>query len=64
MDNGSEFVSVQLVSWSEQHGAELEFIQPGKLTQHSYVERFNRTFRDEILDFYVFSRLSEVRDVQ
>jgi putative transposase len=42
---------------------ELIFIQPGKPTQNSFVERFNRTFRDEILNFYVFNRLSEVRNI-
>lgn len=63
MDNGPELVSVQLAGWAEQHGVELEFIQPGKPTQNSYVERFNRTFRDEILNFYIFNRLSEVREI-
>lgn len=63
MDNGPEFVSVQLADWADKHGVELEFTQPGKPTQNSYVERFNRTFRDEILNFYVFSRLSEVREI-
>ncbi len=63
MDNGPEFVSAQLAGWAEQHGIDLEFIQPGKPTQNSYVERFNRTFREEVLDFYVFSRLSEVRTI-
>lgn len=63
LDNGPEFVSVQLAGWAEQHGVELEFIQPGKPTQNSYVERFNRTFRNEILNFYVFSRLSQVREI-
>ena len=61
MDNGPEFVSAQLAGWAEQHGIDLEFIQPGKPTQNSYVERFNRTFREEVL--YVFSRLSEVRTI-
>ena len=42
-------------------GLTLKFTQPGKPTQNSYVERFNRTFREEVLNFYVFSRLSEVR---
>lgn len=63
MDNGPEFVSAQLAGWAEQHGVDLEFIQPGKPTQNSYVERFNRTFRDEILNFYVFSRLSDARHI-
>lgn len=63
MDNGPEFVSAQLAGGAEQHGIDLEFTQPGKPTQNSYVERFNRTFRGEVLNFYVFSRLSEVRTI-
>lgn len=61
MDNGPEFVSVKLAEWAEEHEVELEFIQPGKPFQNSYIERFNRTYRNEILDFYVFDSLSDVR---
>ena len=52
---GPEFVSAQLAGWAEQHGIDLEFTQLGKPTQNSYVERFNRIFREEVLNFYVFS---------
>jgi putative transposase len=48
---------------AEGHGVKLEFIQSGKPKQNAYVERFNRTYRDEILDIYVFKKLSEVREV-
>lgn len=62
-DNGPEFISIALAGWAEDHGVRLDFIKPGKPTQNSYVERFNRTYRDEILDLYLFSSLSEVRNL-
>jgi len=29
----------------------------------SFTERFNRTYREEVLDMYIFKHLSEVRDI-
>ena len=52
-----------LAEWAEEHRIELEFSKPGKPTQNSYVERFNRTYRDEILNMYVFRTLNEVREI-
>jgi putative transposase len=62
VDNGPEFTSVLMAEWAETHGVTLEFIQPGKPTQNSFIERFNRTYREEVLDMYIFKRLSEVRN--
>lgn len=63
MDNGPELTSVKLAAWAEEHGVALEFIKPGKPTQNSFIERFNRTYREEVLDMYVFNSLSEVREI-
>jgi len=41
----------------------LEFIKPGKLMQNAFIERFNRTYRTEILEFYLFRMLNEAQDI-
>ncbi|KZQ49285.1 transposase [Klebsiella aerogenes] len=63
MDNGPELVSLALAQWAEEHGVMLEFIKPGKPTQNAFIERFNRIYRTEILDFYLFRTLNEVREI-
>ncbi|TAM12778.1 MAG: transposase [Nevskiaceae bacterium] len=57
---GPEYISGALQRWTEQHGIELNYIQPENPQQNAYIERFNRTFRTEVLDRYVFTRLHEV----
>ncbi|PXW52269.1 putative transposase [Grimontella sp. AG753] len=63
MDNGPELISLTLAQWAEEHGVALEFIKPGKPTQNAFIERFNRTWRTEILDFYLFRTLNEAREI-
>ena len=61
VDNGPEFIAKALASWCEENKIMLKFIQKGKPTQNAYVERFNRTFRQEVLDSYAFDSLSQAR---
>ncbi len=62
-DNGPEFIAEALRTWCADRGIALAFIQPGKPNQNAYIERFNRSFRHEVLDAWVFTTLEEVRAI-
>jgi putative transposase len=63
VDNGPEFTSALFESWCSDNKIKIQYIQPGKPMQNGFIERFNGTYRREILDAYVFFELYEVRNL-
>ncbi len=61
IDNGPELISQTLADWAEEHRVQLAFIQPGKPAQNAFIERFNRSYREEILDAYLFDSVTEAQ---
>ncbi len=61
-DNGPEFLGEAFTAWAKTAGMAIQYIQPGKPNQNAYVERFNRTYRAELLDQHLFASLDDVRE--
>lgn len=61
VDNGPEFTSSVFADWCSAKGIRVKYIQPGKPMQNGFIERFNRSFREEVLDAYLFYDLNQVR---
>lgn len=60
-DNGPEFLSHDFVDYCNTAQIHIKYIQPGKPTQNAYIERFNRSYREDILDAYLFESLNHLR---
>lgn len=61
-DNGPEFLGEAFTAWAKQAGMAIRYIQPGRPNQNAYIERFNRTYREELLDQHLFASLEDVRE--
>ena len=61
-DNGPEYISHALREWAQATGIELMYIQPGKPTQNAYIERFNRTARNEWLNMHIFDSIDHAQN--
>lgn len=62
-DNGPEFISSTLTDYCNQQGIVIKYIQPGKPTQNAFIERFNRSYREDILDAYLFESLQQLKEL-
>jgi len=63
VDNGPEFTSNEFVLWAKDKSISIQYIQPGKPMQNGFIERFNRLYREAVLDAYLFFELYEVREL-
>ncbi|SEH66415.1 Transposase InsO and inactivated derivatives [Magnetospirillum fulvum] len=62
-DNGTEFTSMAMLRWSQDHRVEWHYIAPGKPMQNGFVESFNGKLRDECLNETLFCSVSHARAV-
>ena len=60
-DNGTEFTSIAILAWAQDHGVDWHYIAPGKPTQNGFVESFNGRMRDELLNESLFFGLDHAR---
>ena len=57
-DNGREFVAASLGEWLADQGVQTAFIEKGSPQQNPFVERFNGTMGDEVLNGEEFASCS------
>ena len=62
-DNGPEFTSKWFQLWLKQKGIAWSPIQKGCPQQNAIVERFNRTYREDVLDANLFVSLDHAREL-
>lgn len=63
LDNGPELISSELMNWCQCKNIKMIHLQPGKPNQNAFIERFNRTFRNEVLNLHLFTTLNQVREI-
>jgi len=62
-DNGPEFISKVFQKWLKDNEIKWSAIEKGKPQQNGIVERFNRTYREDILDANLFQTLDQAQQL-
>ena len=63
VDNGPENIAHHFQNWAKEHNITIQYIQPGKPAQNAYIERFNRSYREAVLDRYLFQNIQEAQSM-
>ena len=61
-DNGPEFISEHYAKWAKRNGIKLLFTQRGNPQQNAYIERYNRTLRQELLNQHQFKSIEHLQE--
>ena len=51
-------------TWMKKQEIQPVYTEPGKPMQNGYIERLNRTFREDVLDAYVFESVSQFNIIE
>ena len=57
------FISRHMTARAKIHAVQIHFIKPGKPAQNRFIKRFNREYREDTLDVYLFNSLDEARRI-
>ena len=60
-DNGPEFTSGLFQSWMDKNNITWVKIQKGKPQQNAIIERFNKTYREDVLDANILPSLEQLK---
>ena len=60
--NSMELTRKAMLKWQEDRKVDWHYIAPGKPMQNSFVESYNGSFRDKLLNETLFSSLAEARE--
>jgi putative transposase len=60
-DNGTEFTRRAILKWADENTVPWHHIDPGKPQQNAFIESFNGSLRDELLNEEVFDSLDDAR---
>ena len=57
---GTEFTSRAILRWADQNAVPWHYIDPGKPQQNAFIEAFNGSLRDELLNEEIFDTLVSI----